>query len=78
MRKRSTKSWSCNPAWSALLVRARRKMRFAFAAGVGMVETIHTTSTLKERAVFLDEIGVVMLRRDLTRSKLGTRLFSTW
>ena len=37
MRKRSTKSWSCNPAWSAELVRARRKMRFAPAAGVDMV-----------------------------------------
>ena len=41
MRKRSTKSWSCNPAWSALLVRARRKMRFAPAAGMDMLETNH-------------------------------------
>ena len=81
MRKRSTKSWSCNPAWLALLVRALRKMRFASVAGIDMVETIHTILTLVERKVFSDK-RVGMLRRDLTlpdqglRPRLGIRLLS--
>ena len=65
MRKRLTKSWSGNPAWSALLVRARRKMRFVSAALVDMAKAIHTILPLEERIAFSDERGVGMLRRDL-------------